>query len=304
MYAPNHNPFENIKHFLFQKNMLSRLILINLGVFLFVSIVGLFIWLFQVSSGIQQQFNVSPFAYWLAVPANPSILAQKIWTLFTYMFLHEGFFHLFFNMLMLYFSGRIFLEYFNGQKLLNVYIWGGLIGGLLYVVSYNFFPVFQQAATYSILLGASASVLAVLIAIATYVPNYHMNLLLVGRVKLQHIAIFFIVVDILSVQGTNPGGHIAHLGGALWGFLYIQLLKRNMNLSSLLKFPKITFKKGPRKAYSNPQYKRPESDDEYNRRRVKEQHEVDRILEKISKSGYASLSKREKEQLFKNSNKR
>jgi len=302
MYAQQ-NPFGSLKAFLLQRNMLSRLILINIAVFLVVNIIGLFLWLFDITLIYEQQFKISPFAYWFAVPSNPGLLIQKPWTIFTYMFLHEEFFHLLFNMIMLYFGGRIFREYFNDKKLLSTYFWGGILGGLLYVVSYNYFPVFKNAVVYSVALGASASVLAILVAIATHVPNYSINLIIVGRVRLKHLAIAFVVIDLLSIRNGNPGGHIAHIGGALWGFLYIQLLKKGWNFSSLFSFPNLSFKKGPRKTYSNPRYKRPQSDDAYNSNRVKNQKEIDKILEKISKSGYGSLSKKEKELLFKNSNK-
>lgn len=297
------NPLGNLKFFLRQRNMLSRLVLINIAAFIVVSILGLFLWLFELNSSASQQAEMSPFVEWFAIPSNPASLFKKPWTIFTYMFLHEGFFHLLLNMIMLYFGGRIFLEYMNDRKLLGTYLWGGIFGGLLYVISYNYFPVFNQAVGYSVALGASASVLAILVAIATHVPNYYVNLILLGRVRLKHLAIAFIVIDLLSIQGSNPGGHIAHIGGALWGFLYIQLLKKGWNFSNLFSFPTFSFKKGPRKSYSNPGYKRPESDDTYNRNRVSTQKDIDKILEKISKSGYSSLTKKEKELLFKNSNK-
>lgn len=302
MYAQQ-NPFGDIKKIFLQRSMLSRLLLINIGVFIVVSVLGLFLWLFQITSSVHEQFKVSPFVYWLAVPSNPTLLIQKPWTLITYMFLHEGFLHLFFNMLILYFSGRIFLEYLNGKKLLSVYFWGGIFGGLLYVSSYNFFPVFAQAVIYSVALGSSASVLAILVAIATYVPNYYVNLIFFGRIRLKHIAIAFVLIDFFSIQGTNPGGHIAHIGGALWGFIYIQLLKKDMSFANIFGFPKFKYRKQLRKIYSKPQEKRTISDEEYNRNKVDEQKEIDRILEKISKSGYASLTAKEKELLFKNSNK-
>ena len=117
------------------------------------------------------------------------------------------------------------------------------------------------------------------------------------------MAIAFIVIDLISIKGGNPGGHIAHIGGAIWGFIYIQLIRKGWNFSSLFKLPKISFKNGPRKSYSNPGYKRPQSDDAYNRNRAVKQNEIDKILEKISKSGYSSLSEKEKELLFKNSHK-
>jgi membrane associated rhomboid family serine protease len=298
------NPFDNLKRFLRQKNILSRLILINLTVFVLVNLVSLALWLFGIDSGIQNQFGISPIAYWFAAPSNPGLLMQKPWTIFTYMILHEDFFHILMNMIMLYFGGRIFMEYLNERKLLATYIWGGLFGGLLYVISYNYFPVFQESVRYSVALGASASVLAIFIAIASYVPNYYVNLIFIGRVRLKHIALFFIIIDLLSIKGTNPGGHIAHIGGAIYGFVYILMLKNGMSLSKYFSLPKFSYKKGPKKAYSNPGYKRPVSDDDYNLNKVSQQKEVDKILEKISKSGYSSLTKKEKEFLFKNSNKK
>ncbi len=297
------NPLENFKNFLRQKNILSRLILLNLVIFLFVNLISLLLWLFKIDSGIQNQFGLSPIAYWLSVPSNPSLLIQKPWTIFTYMILHEDFFHIFFNMIILYLGGGIFMEYLSQKKLLSTYIWGGLFGGLLYVLAYNYFPVFQQEAKYSVALGASASVLAILVAIATYVPNYYVNLILIGRVKLKHIAIAFVIIDLLSIQGTNPGGHIAHIGGALYGFISITLFKKGIRFGNKINVPKFSFRRGPRKVYSNPGYKKPVSDDEYNRNKNIRQEEIDAILDKISKSGYSSLSEKEKEILFKNSNK-
>jgi membrane associated rhomboid family serine protease len=298
------NPFDNLKFFLRQKNILSRLILINLIVFVLVNLVSLILWLFGINSGIQTQFGISPIAYWFAAPSNPGLLIQKPWTIFTYMILHEDFFHILMNMIMLYFGGRIFMEYLNERKLLSTYIGGGLFGGLLYVISFNYFPVFQESVKYSVALGASASVLAIFIAIASYVPNYYVNLFFIGRVRLKHIAIFFIIIDLLSIQGTNSGGHIAHIGGALYGFGYIYLLKNGFSLNKYFSLSKFNYRKTKQKKYSNPEYKRPVSDDDYNRKKVSQQKEVDKILEKISKSGYSSLTKKEKEFLFKNSNKK
>lgn len=293
------SPIEEIKTFFKQRSLLARLILINLAVFVLANLINLFFWL-GASDG------TSIMVRWFAVPSNINVLILKPWTLLTYMFLQESFFHLFFNMVILYFSGRIFTEYLNSSKLLSAYIWGGLFGAFLFVSTYNIFPVFQGAVYYSVpLLGSSAAVIAILIAIATYVPNYNVQLILVGRVKLKHLAIFFIVIDVLSIQRGNAGGHISHLGGALWGFTYIWLLKNGYTMNwSRFKLPKFSFRSKPRKAYSNPEKKgRPMSDDEFNRRKNRDQKEIDRILEKISKSGYSSLTNKEKELLFKSSNK-
>ncbi len=294
------SPIEEIKSFFKQRSLLSRLILINVAVFILTNLINLLFWLAQTGG------ETSLMVAWFAVPSNISDLILKPWTLLTYMFLQESFFHLFFNMIILYFSGRIFSEYLNSVKLLSVYIWGGLFGGLLFVITYNIFPVFQGAVYYSVpLLGSSAAVIAILVAIATHVPNYNIHLIIIGRVKLKHLAIFFIIIDVLSIQRGNAGGHISHLGGALWGFTYIWLLKNGYSMNwSRFKLPKFSVRNKPRKAYTNPgKPKRPVSDDEYNRNKNKQQKEIDTILEKISKSGYSSLTKKEKELLFKNSNK-
>lgn len=298
------NPFDDIKSFFKEKSLLSRLILINIVVFLFVNIINLFLWLFQINP--DNGTGLSPVVEWFAVPSNPELLIQKPWTLLTYMFLQENFFHLFFNMLVLYFGGQIFQEYLNYKKLLGMYIWGGISGGLLYVLSFNYFPVFENAVISSVAIGASASVLAILIAIATYVPNYYVHLMIFGRVRLKYLAIILVVIDLISIQGGNSGGHIAHIGGAIWGFLYIILLKNGFDLGKKFSLSSFRTKRaGPKKSYTNPNYgKRPISDDAYNRKSATKQKEINLILEKISKSGYSSLSKAEKEKLFKMSNKK
>jgi membrane associated rhomboid family serine protease len=307
MYYQN-NPIENIKTFFRQKSVLSRLIIINIAVFVFVNIVTLFLWLFQVNSEISNNLGISPIVYWFAVPSDINLLLSKPWTLFTYMFLQVNLFHIFFNMFVLYFGGRIFLEYLNSKKLLGTYIWGGIAGGLFYVLAYNIFPVFSNTVSISIALGASASVLAILVAISVYVPNYTVTLFLFGRMKLKYIALILVAIDILSIQGDNPGGHIAHLGGALWGFLYIYFLKKGFDFNNIIRFNKIsgyfkTYKK-PKKYYSKSYYSnRPLTDDEYNKRKAVNQEKIDEILDKISKSGYEKLTKEEKELLFKMSNK-
>ena len=142
------------------------------------------------------------------------------------MFTQEGFFHIFFNMLLLYVGGKIFTDYLSEKKLLTTYIFGGLFGGLFYVASYNIFPAFQNVVSSSIAIGASASVLAILVAIAVYVPNYSITFLLIGRIKLIHVALIFIVIDLLSIEKDNPGGHLAHLGGALWGYSIYNAIKK------------------------------------------------------------------------------
>jgi membrane associated rhomboid family serine protease len=262
-----------------------------------VYVVNLFYWLFQLKTDTA---FISPLTRLLAIPADLNLLILKPWTIFSYMFLHEGFFHLFFNMLVLFFGGQIFLQYLSSLKLLSTYIFGGLTGAFFYVLAYNIFPVFYGVAQVSFALGASASVLAILVAAATYVPQYTVNLVIIGPVKLKYLAIVFVILDFFSIQGNNPGGHIAHLGGALWGFLYIYWYKNGTDIYSFFN-----------RFYSNrmqvkPGYKktvRTMTDDEYNRFRHEEQEMIDQILDKIAKNGYKSLTNKEKEILFKSGNK-
>jgi len=163
-------------------------------------------------------------AYWLALPADFGQLILKPWSIITYMFLHEGFLHIAFNMLILYFGGQIFLQFLDAKKLIGTYILGGISGGLLFILTFNIFPVFNEIVSGALALGASASVMAVLIAIAAYVPNYTVRLMLLGNVKLKYIALFYVIMDIISIPQGNAGGHIAHLGGAFFGFYFIFLL--------------------------------------------------------------------------------
>jgi len=300
---PQRNTGDLLKQIFLSKNILSRLILINTIVFVVVNVISLFTYL-----GSSDSSALSPLANFLALPANLSALASKPWTLFTYMFLQEGFFHLLFNIIMLYFGGMIFQEYLSQAKLLWTYIIGGIFGGLFFIAAFNLLPVFTSISDISIAMGASASVLAIIIAIGTYVPDYTVHLFLFGKFKLKYLAIAFIVIDILSIQADNPGGHIAHLGGAFWGFIYALSLKKGTDVYKIFyrfQLPKFTWnKKDTKFSTSRPKSGRPISDDEYNSRRAATQEEIDQILDKISKSGYSSLTGKEKELLFKTSNKK
>jgi membrane associated rhomboid family serine protease len=298
------NPVDILKQVFLSRSIISRLILINTVVYLLVKVVSTAAWLF----GAQGVDFISGLGRWLALPSDFSSLVSKPWTIFTYMFLHEGFFHLFFNMLMLYFGGILFQEYLSKSKLLWTYIIGGLSGALFFLLAFNLFPVFEGVKGDALALGASASVLAIIIAISTYVPDYTVHLFLVGKMKLKYLALILIAIDVLSIQSNNAGGHIAHLGGALWGFLYAYSLKNGNDLYKMLdgiRLPKFTWKssKDVKFSTSRPKNGKPINDDEYNKKRAASQQEIDRILDKISRSGYSSLNKEEKEMLFKSSGK-
>jgi len=285
-----------------QGSALTKLILINIGVFLILKLLGVFFYLFQNTLA-----NSTLISY-LALPADLATLARRPWTILSYMFLHNGFIHLLFNMLWLFWFGRIFLEYLDQKKLLSIYLLGGISGGALFILAYNVFPAFEQVIPVAVALGASAAVLAVVMTISYYVPDYRLNLMFVGPIKLKYIALATIVIDILSIQNGNAGGHIAHLGGALFGFIYATQIKKGNDISRgfsrMMDRVATLFK---RRSKLKVEYKRPtsksETDIEYKARKKSEQKEVDRILEKISKSGYEALTKEEKEILFRSSNK-
>ncbi|HSG67719.1 MAG TPA: rhomboid family intramembrane serine protease, partial [Bacteroidales bacterium] len=261
-------------------------------------------WAFKSSDMLVEQFILDFFA----LPASPELLLIRPWTIITYMFLHISFWHILFNMLWLYWFGKIFAQYLNERQLLTTYILGGIAGGLLYILTFNVLPVFEDTLPLARALGASASVMAIVMAISLFVPNFSINLLFIGRVKIFYLALALFVIDFFMIRHGNAGGHIAHIGGALYGFIYVHYLRRGKDLSRM--FPSFRFKKRTRpfkvkkgKAdVHTPQ--RPSTDDEYNRQRVEKQKKIDSILDKISRSGYDSLSKEEKEILFNNSNKR
>ncbi|MBO5809409.1 MAG: rhomboid family intramembrane serine protease [Bacteroidales bacterium] len=287
------NLLNGLKKFFLQKNVLSRLMLINVTIWIICLFISVFTWLFNIS-------DISFVTKLFAVPSDISALAEKPWSVFTYMFLQEEFWHLFFNMLMLYYGGKIFMQYFSEKQLLLTYIFGGLFGALFFILAFNVFPVFENMKGHAFALGSSASVLSILIAAATYRPDYTLNLFLLGQVKMKWVAIVFVIIDFLSITKGNSGGHIAHLGGALWGFLYVSMLKSDFDIYKIFKKKaKIRVKTVNSKNY----HKRPKTDEQYNAERAQEQEEIDRILDKIAKNGYSSLSEKEKEFLFRQSKK-
>ena len=288
--------FHELRNYFLQGTILSRLIFINVGVFIIANLINLVFFLMAYTP------ETHAVLHWLGISSNPEVIIARPWTIITYMFTHLGFFHILFNMIVFYVGGRLFCQYIGEKRLLGTYLIGGLVGGLFFILSYNFFPVFREFADVSVAIGASASVIAVFVAIATYMPNFQLPLILLGRVRLKYIAIVFVVIDLISIDKGNSGGHIAHLGGALWGFLYVVLLKSGYDAGIVFNnlLIKITsaFKPKPKMRVSY-QAEKPLTDEEYNRKKIETQKKIDKILDKISKHGYDSLTKEEKELLFK-----
>lgn len=190
-----------------------------------------------------------------------------------------------------------------GRKIYTIYFIGGISGALTFILAYNIFPVFHDTISLSTTIGASASVLAITIATAVLVPDYSVNLLFIGPVKIKYIAIFTVILDVLMIRSGNAGGHFAHIGGALSGALFILFIRKDiarriglLRLGSIIGNP---FRRKPlKKVHSKG---RPLNDEEYNKQKVLKQEKIDRILDKISRSGYTSLSAEEKEILFNSS---
>lgn len=283
----------NIKPILLRKDILIRLIVINVCVFLLLALLN-----------IAKLFDIDitdTAVRYIAVPAQIDILLSRFWTVFTYMFVHENFLHILFNMLMLYWFGRIFLSYFSAKNLSSLYILGGLAGAALYILSFNTIPALIRMND-APMIGASASVMAIIFAVAFYKPNLEIGLLLLGRIKIIYVAIALFALDFIGLGSlSNPGGHIAHIGGAILGYIYAKQYLRGKDitkwLNKIIDLIVNLFKPSLKKPMKV-KYKKRETDYEYNQRTKSESEEIDRILDKIKASGYTSLSSDEKKRLF------
>ncbi len=292
---------DTIKHKYNTGSMLIKLIFINIGVFLALRI-GAIICTFG-------GFNIDyALLYWIELPSSITELLTRPWTLITYMFAQFDIFHILFNMLWLYWFGTVFLLTENAKQLVALYFYGGITGALAFIGAYNTFPYF--AYTNGWLIGASASVIAIVVATAMRHPDYKMHLLFFGAVSLKWIAIATIAIDFLSINGSNAGGHIAHLGGAAIGLIYSIMLNKGTditrpfnraidNLVSAWESVKSSFKKQPKaKKYNHNSKNEYHSNSQQNSSTTNDREILDNILDKIKKSGYASLSDDEKKRLF------
>lgn len=274
---------------------LYRLLFINIGLYLLLMLTRTFLFLFQ-SDDYPLQLIVEK----LSLPAAPAALLRQPWSLLSYMFFHWEFMHILFNMLVLYWTGRLFTEYLGGAKLWATYIMGGLAGGLFYLLAYNIFPAFANAGGTK-LIGASAGVIAVLVAIATLLPDYTVQLLIFGVVRLKYIAGVTVLLYVIQIPNGNAGGELAHLGGALFGFLMVKQLRQGRDLTAWLVK---AFSSKPRKVPMEVVHKNSKrhEEDAYKAKVAATQETIDRILDKINRSGFNSLTREEKDILYKASN--
>ena len=244
---------------------------------------------------------------WLELPALPGALLQKPWTLVTYMFVHSGIMHILWNMFALYVFGEIFLDFFSIRHFIGVYLLGGLFGAIFFILAYNLFPYFADVVYASHLVGASASVLAIVTATAVRSPEYRINLLFFGSVKLSTFAVVTVLISVLMLSGNNAGGNFAHLGGAFAGFMFAFLLGKGVDVADIVNRPldwiktlfnSKNFKRAKKQKFTYTAGGKRSADYEHNARKKAEEAEIDIILEKIKKGGYSSLSENEKKRLF------
>lgn len=267
---------------------LTRLIYINCGVFFAITLVSI---LFLLGGAKEIYYEL--LLEWLGVPAEPQYLLYRPWTLCTYMFTHFSFLHLLFNMLWLYWFGNFFLTVFSERQLTGVYVLGGIMGALLFILCYNTFPYFDQLSRLSSwAIGASASVMAIVFAVCIYLPQHQVYIFLLGPVKLIYLALFTAFIDFLSIGSGNAGGHIAHLGGALLGCLFAWGMRADRDCVSWITRPAEWLKKYRAVPRRNMRVK-------YRRQEGHRPEHINEILDKISRSGYESLTREEKESLFK-----
>lgn len=280
-------------------NSAVQLILINVAVFILLFVLRMIFRIAQlpeVSDIIGDQFLLY---------ADLKKTMYQPWTLLTYAFNHAGIFHLFWNMIGLFWFGRLFNEYLGSQRLINLYVIGAIFGGLIYLLVFNAINLAENSA----MVGASGAVYAIVIATAVYVPNYKFNLLLIGPVKIIYIGMFFILISIINIeQGHNIGGNLAHIGGALIGYIYSRQLKSGHEIGGfvfkIMEFIKSFFIRRPNIKVSHRKEKTASAKSARKGTSAKKggsnvsQQEIDIILDKISEKGYESLSKSEKEKLF------
>lgn len=292
------NFIDDLKRTFKQGNIVVRLIFINVAAYVLLMLSGVILGLFGI--------RIGSLVGDLYLPADLLQLLRRPWTLITYMFLHSGAWHLLGNMLWLYWFGRLFLYFFSSKHLRGLYVVGGLMGGLLYIIAYNVFPVFRDQLYSSTLVGASASVLAIAIATAIREPEYRINLMFVGPVRLKYFALFIVLFDFLYVGSNNAGGHIAHLGGALAGWWFARGITQGYDITrwanACIDALGNLFRKRERKP-RKPKMKvhvnnARTADYDYNAHKKSKSDEIDRILEKLKKSGYSSLTDEEKRKLF------
>lgn len=280
-------------------NGLVQIILIN--VIVFVALILLKVIL--VISGFSDLYE--KILSYIMLPADFTTFIFQPWSIITYFFTHEGFLHIIFNMLFLYWFGRLIMDFLGNDRLISLYVIGGIIGGLFYMLIYNIIPFYADRVDGSLMLGASAGVFAVVVGAATFMPNHTFFLLFLGPVRIKYIAFFYVLLSLSRTIGSNAGGELAHIGGAVVGFFFIKQLQQGNDLGTsviqVIDWFKNLFKPSPKIKVThrgNAKTKATSKKASTAKATKTEQEEIDAILDKISEKGYDSLSKEEKQKLF------
>lgn len=290
-------------------SLLARIIYVNIGVFVVLRLIGI--------AGFLFGFNAGSIISFVELPSSPCRFLWQPWTIITYMFAHYDVLHILFNMLWLWWFGQLFLQFFSPRHLTGLYFVGGIGGGLLFMLAYNLLPVF--AWHNGLLLGASAAIIAIVVATAVQAPNYKVGLLFFGEISIKWIAIVTIFIDFISISADNAGGHISHIGGAVVGLLFVMLLRRGIDITAwfnaIIDFFVNTWRRltsdGSPRIRINPSYKRRRSHTSPSSSRhsddiisPEDERVMDEILKKVKESGYSALSDEEKSRLFSASRRR
>ena len=260
-------------NYFIKQPVFKKIIIVNIIIFLLPLVANTFLFLFNFN-------QISLIKYFDLHPEISKVLMSP-WTIISYSFFHIDFFHIFWNMFILYIVSDYLLSFLNNKQFLEIYFYGAIAGGLLFIFSYNIFPVFENS--FNPLIGSSAAVYSLLIFACAYYPNTSVSIIFFN-VKLKHIGLFYVLMSLIQIPFNNAGGNIAHLGGALYGFYYSNSFNESNSIFNLISKYLESFSSKPKNKKS-------------------EQKVIDAILDKISKSGYESLSKNEKDVLFKNSDK-
>ena len=295
---------DKLKYRYQSSSVLLRLIYINIAVFVVLRLLVLVSFILNI--------EIDSILQWVELPSNFAVLLTRPWTVLTYMFVHYELLHILFNMLWLFWLGRLFLDCFSPRQLGGLYVMGGLAGAFLYLLTFNLLPHLSH----TFMLGASASVLAIVIAIAVYRPNYQIGLMFIGSISLKWIALITILLDVIGIGDGNIGGHIAHVGGMFMGMWFALSIKRGHDITSWLnrcidavvsKFKKTP--RGPGQPMGGRRYNYHSSTQATtgtgsNNSSFPNEEQIDEILKKLKQSGYDGLSDKEKEILFNASSKR
>ena len=283
------NWFSNLYQNFLQRNIVERIIIINVFIFVMTYLFNTLSFLFQIDGNLIMS--------WFSLKPDFEMLLYRPWNIITYGFLHAGFFHILFNMMVLYYFGNLFLDFFNAKQFLTYLFLGIISGGLIYIISYNSLPGLQTQE--SLLVGASAGVMAVVIGVASHIPQYSLRFRFIGNIKLLYIAVALVVLDVVQIPAGNAGGHLAHLGGSLLGFLMTTYFSQGKIFIGWFEGLFTKNKKKPLKTVYKNKKQSKQTSYQSKESKSEQQIRIDSILDKISKSGYDTLTKEEKDYLFK-----